>query len=328
MGDGVFSFLREGKMLFHSKLHKSVYESENLNAAWNKVRSNKGVSGVDEMDVIRFNKMMFNNLMDLKERLCKGTYRPKPVRRFNVQKPDGGKRPIGVLTVEDRIVQRAVLQVIEPLFDKEFSACNFGYRKGISVQHALEQVGRHFNRGFDWVLDADIEDFFQNIDQRILKREFAKVVPDRYIRHLLEAWLSLGHDGVGQPPLVRKEAARVGILQGSPLSPLLANIYLAPFDRAVSGKGFNLIRYGDDLIVLCDSKHHAETALKYIRKALAKLKLNLNPRKTLVTHFAKGVRFLGHLLKTQKTPDGDRLSIQPLKPIPSKGEKRYGGAIH
>ena len=314
--------------MFASKLYKSVYDSENLNVAWNKVRSNKGVCGVDGMNIVRFNKMMFNNLLNLKEYLREGAYHPSPVKRFSIKKPDGGKRPLGILTVEDRIVQRAVMQVIEPLFDRRFSACSFGYRKGISIQHAMEQMTRHYNCGFDWVLDADIADYFQNIDHKILTRQIKRVLPDRRILQLLQEWLNLGHNGFGQKRLMGKKSPKIGILQGSPLSPLLANIYLDPFDKAISRKGFNLLRYADDFVILCKTGKEAETAMKYVRRELNRLKLNLNTKKTQITHFNKGVYFLGRLLKTQKGSDGNFLKIRSLKRKVKEEEKQYGSAIH
>lgn len=301
--------------MFTGRLYKAVYANQNLNLAWNKVRMNKGSGGIDEMNIVLFNKMLFDRLLSLKKQLQRKTYQPKPVKHFNMKKPDGTRRPIGILTVEDRIAQRAVLQVIEPLFDRRFSPSSFGYRKGLSRENALEVINRNFNRGFLWVVDADILEFFQNIDHGLLIKQVKRVVTDRDILKLLSKWLVLG--GMW----------RVGILQGSPLSPLLANIYLDPFDKAILKKGFKLVRFGDDFIVQCKTEKEAQSAMKYAQKILRKLKLELHPHKTQITHFDKGVRFLGYILKSYHGSNGKLLSRHPLKPIRKKEDTQHVRAL-
>lgn len=301
--------------MFTGRLYKAVYANQNLNLAWNKVRQNKGAGGIDKMNIILFNKMLFERLLSLKDHLQRKTYQPRPIKHFNMKKPDGTRRPIGILTVEDRIVQRAVLQVIEPLFDRHFRPFSFGYRKGLSRGNAIETINRNFNRGFLWVIDADILEFFQNIDHGLLIKQVKKVVTDRDILKLLSKWLDMS--GMG----------RVGILQGSPLSPLLANIYLDPLDKAILKKGFKMVRFGDDFIVQCKTEKETQLAMKYAQKILRKLKLELHPHKTQITHFDKGVRFLGYILKSYHGSNGKLLHRYPLKPIRKKEDTQHVRAL-
>ena len=314
--------------MFTGRLYKAVYDHENLNKAWNRVRTNKGVCGVDEMNVVRFNAMLFSGLMRLRDQLRKRSYQPKPIRRFNMKKSDGKNRPIGVLTVEDRIVQRAVLQVIEPLFDRHFSSSNFGYRKGLSTKDAIEQVVRNFNRNYQWVLDADVLEFFQNIDHRILIKKIRKVVSDSDILKLVEKWLDLGIMGFRSNSPVAGRPPKVGILQGSPLSPLFANIYLDPLDKALLKKGFKLVRFGDDFIVQCATRKEAEFALKYLLRLLENLKLELHPYKTQLTHFDKGVKFLGNMLRSSFSSNGKTLRATSIKSQNNCKEARHVRALY
>lgn len=299
--------------MFAGKLYKAVYDDKNLNEAWNKVKGNKGACGIDDIEIAQFNKMVFANLLNLKDRLKKKTYQPKPIRRFSIRKPDGTTRRLGIMTVQDRIAQRAVLQVIEPLFDRHFTSASFGYRKGLSTRHALERITRNFNRGFEWVLDADILEFFPNIDHRLLMKRVRKVLSDRDILRLLQKWLDIGLTGFRSHIPVKGGSAKVGIVQGSPLSPLFANIYLDPLDKALLKRDYLLTRFGDDFIVQCRKRNEAESALNFVNRVLKRLKLELNIHKTSITHFDSGVRFLGNVLKSHHTPRGRFLQIRPLK---------------
>lgn len=309
--------------MFSGRLYKAVYDDRNLNEAWNKVRRNKGACGVDEIQIVQFNKMVFANLLNLKDQLKKKTYQPEPIRRFGIRKWDGTRRQLGIMTVRDRVVQRAVLQVIGPLFDQHFTSASFGYRKGLSARHALERITRHFNMGFEWVLDADILEFFPNIDHRLLMKRVRKVLSDRDILRLLQKWLDIGLTGFRSGISVKGGPAKVGIVQGSPLSPLFANIYLDPFDRALLKKGYVLTRFGDDFIVQCRRKNEAESALNFVNKVLNKLKLQLNANKTNVTHFDSGVRFLGNVVKSHHSSRGKLLQIRPLKMDLNKEKVRH-----
>ncbi len=313
--------------MFTGKLYKELCMNENLNNAWNKVRSNKGVAGIDDMAVIHFNKMSFANLLRLKEELISKAYQPRPIKRINLKKPDGGKRPIGILTVEDRIVQRAVLQIIEPLFDRHFSPFSYGYRKGLSTQNAIEQIKRNFNRDSQWVLDADLLEFFDHIDHSLLMREVKRALKDKDILKLLRRWLHIGAMGFTTRGLAESSRKMVGILQGSPLSPLLANIYLNPLDRAIIQKGYKLVRFGDDFIVQCKTKKEVGSALNDAKRILKKLRLEINPHKTQITHFDKGVRFLGVILKSHHNREGKDLRLMPAKPTTKKEENQYVSAL-
>ncbi len=416
---------RKGREMFRFKrkepsLISQVCEVKNLVDAWRKVRSNVRVAdrkhsqGVDMVSIQDFEANWEENMAELAMALQEGTYLPMPVKRLRVRKKGGGKRTISIFSVQDRIAQRAVLNVLEPIFEEVFLDCSYGFRPGRSVQDAVERIIGYRAEGYSWVVDADIASFFDSIDHDILMTLLKRRIDDREVLRLIRLWLKVGvlgtaaaeeeearraisipfetlfgltkgymeravdwgieqllerptypfvgeeleYEPLGEEaareealrrlskdllllllsfskpilkrvrklpslgarvrrvatprnvalgvamallgaliPLARKalikEMGPVGTPQGSPISPLLANVYLHEFDVAMTRRGHKLVRYADDFVILCRDEAEAGLALADAEKALADLRLKLNPTKTRIVPFDEGFSFLG-----------------------------------
>ena len=408
-----------------SSLTTQLCQPETLNAAWRKVRANKGGPGSDGVTIQQFEANLAKHLRQLSRELAEERYYPLPVQKFTIKKANGTARELSVLTLKDRIVQRAICDLISPIYEAKFLECSFAYRPNRGVPHAIAQVAAIRAEGYEWVVHADIEKFFDRMDSQILMRFLRATLKEPSILRLIQMWLDMG--GITQPPkglgwyayledtvqslgegaeqvmnrlLQRtpglsapienvysedvydemqnasspeewlldtdevaekngpwaqagKEALvnigregfmlllanakrlwwpltakqllvfaplavaalaaptvsgivkdhlnrprKIGIIQGSPLSPLLANIYLHAFDKAMTRTGIRLVRYADDLLLLCRTERRARHALTHAQKHLARLKLTLNPKKTQIAHFDAGVEFLGYIFDT------------------------------
>ncbi|MFQ6058557.1 MAG: reverse transcriptase domain-containing protein [Anaerolineae bacterium] len=419
----MFRFGRRKKK--EPSLFNQVYDVKNLTDAWRKVRSNVRVAdrrhsrGVDLVSLQEFEADWTENMAELALALEEGTYLPMPIKQVSIRKKGGGKRTISILAVQDRIAQRAVLNVIEPLFEAKFLDCSYGFRPNRSVQDAIERIIEYRAEGYTWVVDADIKSCFDTIDQEILMDLVRRTIKDREILRLIKLWLEVGvlgqaaaeeesaregltipfdtlfgltkeymeravdwgiehlldREGIGpgysfveedlaleegvaegaareealrrlaadlllllltfsrpvlkrakglprlRPqvsrlatprnvalgvavtllgallPLVRKglsrETGALGTPQGGVISPLLANVYLHEFDVAMTKKGYRLVRYADDFVILCRDEGEAQRALAEAEKALARLRLSLNAAKTHLVPFDEGFSFLG-----------------------------------
>lgn len=272
----------------------NISSLKSLNHAWNKVRENQGGPGVDQITVEQFAQNLEENLRTLQGELQDGVYRPLPALRIYVNKDDGGQRSIGIPAVRDRVVQQSLLSELSPIFEPQFLDCSFAYRPGRSALDAIKRVESLLKEVCQWVLDGDIEGFFDSIDRALLLGFVAESVSDASILKLIEAFLNAGvfedmglHDGY------------LGIAQGNVISPLLANIYLHRFDLALTHKGYHLIRYADDFVLLEDSQEKATKALADAAIALQTLKLNLNEKKTSLLHARSGFVFLGYYIDSR-----------------------------
>ena len=283
----------------HSRLYKQVYADDTLTEAWRHVRTGTDQAGVDGVTVVQFQARLFANLKALQNTLMQQRYYPQPVKRIAIPKADGTRRPLGILSVTDRIVQRAVCLTIEPLFDAGFEECSHGFRRGRSVHTALDQVVRLINLGYAWLVDLDIADCFDRINTALLFTFIKDTLKDAELRRIIWAWLEAETVAVERQGFLRKQAAR-GLLQGGILSPLFANVYLDRFDKMVLKQGLKLVRYADDCLFCCRSQADAEAALEYARKCLARLDLAVNPRKTTIYHAEKGLHYLGERLLLKK----------------------------
>lgn len=283
------------KRKVHSLIDK-VYSRKNLELAWEKVKKNRGSAGVDDVTIAQFEARKDHNLEVLHRKLREGTYQPKPVKRVEIGKSDGGKRKLGIPAIFDRVCQQALVQRMEPVFEPRFLDCNYGYRKGRSPHDAMRKVWRELQAGKLWVVDADVRQFFDTVDQEKLVDLIAEEISDGRVLGLIRSILRSGviEGGYWQPTLT-------GVPQGGVASPLWSNIYLTPFDRAMSEAGFSLTRWADDFVVLCTTRAEAERALRFAERFLREeLGVALHGEKTRIVHVRQGFEFLGYKVQRGK----------------------------
>ncbi len=266
----------------NTELFAEATRLDRLDQGWQRVCANAGASGGDGETVARFAGTAPSRLLALHRDLRRGEYRPGPVRRVDIPKPDGSARPLRIPCVVDRVAQTAVMLTLGPLLDAEMEDDSFGYRPGRSVQQAVARIARHRDQGFRWVVDGDIERYFDSVPHDRLLERLGASIGDGPLTELIALWLeSAGEAGRGLP-------------QGSPLSPLLANLYLDAVDEAIAGRGVRLVRFADDFVLLCRDPDTAQGALERIGALLRAHGLRLHPDKTRVVSFDQGFRFLGH----------------------------------
>ncbi len=365
-----------------NSLMSQIVDEENLYAAWQRIRANQGGPGVDAMHLADFEARLPTHLTQLATALQDESYLPLGLRRVTIPKKSGGQRELAIPTVTDRVAQRAFVNVLEPLFEPIFLPCSFGYRPQRSVDDAVERVLAYRTAGLDWVLDADVRDFFSSVDHGMLRQRLQHHISDRSVLRVISLWLEAGalEATEKRPSLVQTtaerlrgalqsvihaedslpdetqdwerptraanllrfggEAARLawdyrkfllpaltskavllttglgvtavaGVLatdyalsrrhprlrgtpQGSPLSPLLSNVYLHPFDEAMSRAGLRLVRYADDFVVCCPSEARARQAQELATREMERLRLTLHPEKTRILSCRDPLEFLGH----------------------------------
>jgi RNA-directed DNA polymerase len=276
------------KKKWHSLIDK-VWNWRNLNEAWDKVKQNKGAGGIDEVSIAEFERNQEQNLNEIQRLLRQDRYKPNPVKRVYLPKPDGKQRPLGIPTIRDRVVQQALKSVIEPIFEAGFSGSSFGYRPGRNAKQAIERIEEVRDEGHEWVVDADIKAFFDTVNHEKLIDAVAERISDGRILKLIKAFLEA--DIMEQGQGLAKNV--IGTPQGGVISPLLANIYLHYFDERMAGLGYEVVRYADDFLVLCGSEEEASKALSHVKEILGELELALHPEKTKIKNLAEGVDFLG-----------------------------------
>jgi len=282
-------------------LMDKVYSPTNLEAAWKRVKRKKGAAGVDGQSVEQFAAQAESSLKWLHDELREGCYKPLSVRRHWIPKPGTNKqRPLGIPAVRDRIVQGALRHALEPIFEKKFVEHSYGFRPKRACKDALRRVEELLRQGFTHVVDADITSYFDMIVRTILMDEIKKEVADGRVLGLIEMFLEQSvMDGM------KEWQPETGTPQGAVISPLLANIYLHPVDEAMARAGFEMVRYADDLVILCKSEEEAREALKLLTEEMTKLKQTLHPEKTRLVDLMNswGFEFLGyHFNKHGKKP--------------------------
>jgi RNA-directed DNA polymerase len=275
---------------WHSLIDK-VTRKQSLEVAWKQVESKRGGGGVDGMTIHRFASRAPKRLERLSAQLQTGKYKPYAVKRVWIPKGDGKKRPLGVPAIIDRVVQTSIRQAIEPIFEKKFHDCSYGFRPGRGCKDALREVAKSLKSGKTWVVDLDIEQYFDSIDQKRLMAEVAKEIADGKLLGLIELFLE--QDVMDGMKRWRPEA---GTPQGAVISPLLANIYLHPVDVALTEAGYQVVRYADDMVILCESREQAERAHDAVAKLMTERGLRLHPTKTRIVDATTrpGFDFLGY----------------------------------
>ena len=260
------------------ELIKVILSDENLKEAVRRVKSNKGVPGVDKMSVNEIDEYLEKNMENIKQSILDKRYKPQPVRRVYIPKSNGKKRPLGIPTVVDRVIQQAIAQVLSKIYDNKFSDNSFGFRPNRSAHDAMMRTLDYLNEGFEWVIDLDIEAYFDTVNHDKLISILRENVNDSTTLHLIRKFLQAGimEDGLIKP-------STIGMPQGGPLSPILSNIYLDKFDKELEDRGLRFVRYADDCNIFVKSELSANRVMKSVTSWLErKLFLKVSATKTKV----------------------------------------------
>jgi len=297
-----------------------------LLAAWKQVKANGGSAGSDRQSIEAFDADLAANLCLLEEELASGRYRPRPIRRVYIDKPGSQeKRPLGIPTIRDRVVQAALRLVIEPIFEREFVPLSYGFRPGLGCKDALREVDRSLQAGYTWVVDADLKAYFDSISHDLLMAEVRTRIADGRILELIGMFLK--QEVLEDLSLWTPER---GTPQGAVISPLFANLFLHSVDCAMAKAGYRMIRYADDFVVLCRSQEEAGRALDYVNALVTEKGLTLHPDKTRLvdaTVAGVGFDFLGYHFESG-TRRPRKKSLKKLKDnIRAKTGRSNGGSL-
>lgn len=307
---------RETERTDGADLLEQILSRNNLNRAYKRVKANKGAPGIDGMTVEEALPWMQENREELLELIRSGRYKPQPVRRKEIPKPDGGIRKLGIPTVVDRVIQQAIAQILTPIYEPLFSDGSYGYRPNRSAQTAILKVKEYAEQGYTYAVLVDLSKYFDTLNHDLLMNMLREEVKDKRVIDLVKKYLKSGVMENGL--LVKTEE---GSPQGGPLSPLLANIYLNKYDHEMEGRGVHVIRYADDIVVLAKSKRAAERLLESSRKYLeGKLKLKMNTEKSKVVsvYSIRNFKFLGFALGKGKNGVYIRAHAKSLKKAKAK----------
>lgn len=308
------------------RLIDKVWSTKNLQRALAKVVENGGSAGIDRQSVRELERHQDKEIASLQRELRERSYEPQPVKRVWIEKLGSKeKRPLGIPTARDRVVQGALRHVIEPIFERGFAPHSYGFRPGRGCKDALRRVEQLLRSGYHWVVDADLKSYFDTIPQERLLKRVSEKIADGRVLELIEAMLGAGvmesHKGW--------EASESGTPQGSVISPLLSNIYLDPLDWLMAQRGYEMVRYADDFIILCPSEEQAQEVLERVREWVSKEGLKLHPEKTRIVDASQrgGFDFLGyHFERGMKWPR--KKSLARLKEtIREKTRRNRGGSM-
>src|SRR5258706_1099386 len=302
-----------------------VYKPGNLRAAFAQVKANQGAAGVDHQTIEMFEADLDTNLSKVSQQRADGSYRPQAVRRKWIAKPGSSeKRPLGIPTVRSRVVETALRNVLEPIFERDFAEHSYGFRPRRGCKDALRRVDYLLKAGNTWVVDADLQNYFDTIPKQKLLEQVAKKVADSRVLELVEGMLQTEVlDGLTH------WTPEAGTPQGAVISPLLSNIYLDPLDHEVAGSGYEMVRYADDFVILCGSEAEARAALAKVQQWTGDAGLRLHPEKTRIVDATQrgGFDFLGyHFERGYRWPR--RKSVAKLKAtIRNKTRRTHGHSM-
>ena len=301
-----------------------VYRLNTLKTAWRRVKANQGAPGIDEVSIEDYERHIESNLKRLSDKLSEGRYKPRAVRRTWIPKPGRAeKRPLGIPTVEDRVVQMALKMVLEPIFEEGFASRSYGFRPRRGTKDALRQVDYMLKEGYRWAVDADLKGYFDTIDHDILMGEVEKKVTDGRVLALIQSFLE-SEVVDGDESYVPEQ----GTPQGGVISPLLANIFLDPLDHMMEEQGFEMVRYADDFVVLCRTEEEANEALERVRRWTEKVGLTLHPEKTkLVDESTESFDFLGYCFKRGKKYPSKKAKGKFLRKIKEMTPRNSGDSL-
>ncbi len=295
-------------------LLERILDRDNLNKAYKRVKSNKGAGGIDGMSVDELLPYLKENRKQLIQQIQEGKYKPNPVRRVEIPKEEKGKvRKLGIPTVVDRVIQQSITEVLTPIFEEQFSDNSFGFRPGRSAHNAIKQCQENVNDGYVYVVDMDLEKFFDTVCQSKLIEVLSRTIKDGRVISQIHKYLNAG---VIENGLF--ERTEVGVPQGGPLSPLLSNIMLNELDKELSRSGHRFVRYADDCMIFCKSKKSAERTLARIVPYIeGKLFLKVNREKTTVAHISK-IKYLGYAFYRYKGKCRLRVHLKPISKMRNK----------
>lgn len=308
--------IRESKEADGADLLERILDRDNLNRAYKRVRANKGAPGIDGMTVEDALPWMQQHRQELLDSIRAGKYKPQPVRRREIPKPDGGVRQLGVPTVIDRVIQQAIAQQLTPIFEPLFIDGSYGYRPNRSAQQAIQKVKEYAEQGYTTAVEIDLSKYFDTLNHELLMNMIREEVKDKRVVDLIKKILKSGVMVEGL--LVKTEE---GSPQGGPLSPLLANIYLNKYDQEMTRRGVKVIRYADDIVILAKSKRAGERLLESSKRFLeGKLKLKLNAEKSRVVsvYSIRNFKFLGFGLGKGRNGVYIRVHAKSLKKAKQK----------
>ena len=271
-------------------LLERILSRENMELAWKRVRANKGAPGVDGITIEQFPDHTLSHWNTIRESLMTGSYKPLPVKRVEIPKATGGTRPLGIPTILDRLIQQSIAQVLRPIFDPGFSESSFGFRPGRSAKDAVCQVREYIRQGYRIAVDIDLAKFFDTVNHDLLMYLVSRKVHDKRVLALIGTYLRAGVKVNG-----RLEKSRLGVPQGGPLSPLLANILLDTLDKELETRGHKFVRYADDFVILVKSRRAGDRVMEGMKTFLThKLKLTVNETKSSVARTSR-IDFLGFI---------------------------------
>jgi len=294
-------------------LWEQIWDRQNLLTAMKRVKRNAGAAGIDGMPVSELQPYLKEHWLEIRAELESGTYRPRPVRRVEIPKPDGGVRLLGIPTVVDRLLQQAIAQVLTPQFEPLFSPHSYGFRPRLSAHDAIKQAQEYTQAGYEWVVDIDLEKFFDRVNHDMLMARVARVVKDKRVLKLIRAYLN---SGVMINGVVME--TEEGTPQGGPLSPLLSNIMLDDLDKELEQRGHRFVRYADDCNIYVKTQRAGERAMESVKQFLEKkLKLKVNPKKSKVDR-ATRVKFLGFSFYKRKGEMLIRVASRSLERLSEK----------